>query len=99
MITKDKILNIIYNSMDEIKDMVEDTEGKFIKKPETFLYGSESVLDSMSTVALIVAIEQKFNEEFDKDIIIASEKAVSAKNSPFKTVSSLTDYILEISKN
>ena len=53
----------------------------------------------MATVALIINIEQKFNEEFNKEITIASEKAVSAKNSPFKNISSLTDYIFEISKD
>ena len=99
MITKEKIQEIIYISMDEIKDMINDDEGKFKKNPETVLYGAESSLDSMATVALIINIEQKFNEEFNKEITIASEKAVSAKNSPFKNISSLTDYIFEISKD
>jgi acyl carrier protein len=99
MITKEKIQELIYSSMDEIKEMINDDEGNFKKSPETVLYGAESILDSMATVALIINIEQRFNEEFNKEITIASEKAVSAKNSPFKNVSSLADYIFEISKD
>jgi acyl carrier protein len=95
MITKEKIQELIYSSMDEIKDMINDDEGKFRKNPETVLDGAESILDSMATVALIINIEQKFNEEFNKKITIG----VSEKNSPFKNVSSLTDYIFEISKD
>ena len=96
MATKEKIQNLIYNSMDEIRDMIDDEENNFAKDPNTALYGSDSVLDSMATVGLIVAIEERINEEFDKEITLANEKAVSAKNSPFKNVSSLTDYILEL---
>lgn len=99
MITKEKVQELIYNSIDEIKDMINDEEVSFIKRPDAVLYGAESPLDSMAIVALIINIEQKFYDEFNKTITIANEKAVSAKNSPFKTVSSLTDYILEISKD
>lgn len=96
MTTKRQILELIYESMDEIRDMIDDEVGNFKKEPSTQLYGQDSVLDSMATVGLIVAIEEKVNKKLNKTITLANEKAVSAKNSPFKTVNSLADYIIEL---
>ena len=96
MTTKGQILELIYESMDEIRDMIDDEVDNFKKEPSTPLYGQDSVLDSMATVGLIVAIEEKANEKLNKTITLANEKAVSAKNSPFKTVNSLANYIIEL---
>jgi acyl carrier protein len=42
---------------------------------------------------LIVAVEQNIEDEFDITIILADERAMSQKHSPFRTVRSLVDYI------
>ena len=44
-------------------------------------------------VTFLVNLEQKISDEFDLQITIADEKAFSIKNSPFKNIGSLTDYI------
>ena len=61
--------------------------------PEAVLFGSGGNLDSLGLVSLLVIIEQNIEEEFDTNITIADEKAMSQKNSPFRTVSALIDYI------
>ena len=56
------------------------------------LYGKEGVLDSLSLVSLIVAVEQAIEDEFEVSITLASDRAVSQKSSPFLTIGSLSRY-------
>ncbi len=56
------------------------------------LYGAGGTLDSISLVSLVVNIEQKIEDEFEIGIILANEKAMSQRNSPFLTVGSLAHY-------
>ena len=60
----------------------------------TTLFGKYSVLDSMGLVNVIIDIESRFLDE-DIDISLTSEKAMSRRNSPFRTVESLADFIVE----
>ena len=62
---------------------------------ETALYGQGGALDSMALVNLIADIEEALAEQFDASIALADEKAMSAKNSPYRSVSSLTDAVIE----
>jgi hypothetical protein len=70
-----------------------------VKKPcslETRLFGGDSLFDSIALVSLIVRIEEVVEEKFDKSIILADEKAMSRRTSPFSNISNLSEYILEI---
>lgn len=60
---------------------------------QTALFGSESVLDSMGLVHLIVEIESNLRDS-GVDISLISESAMSQRNSPFRTISTLADFIL-----
>ena len=90
--SKIKIEDLIYKSLDETCKLL---PGKIqIEKTlETPLFGGSSQLDSMGLVTFLVDLEQKIEDEFDLDITIADEKAMSLKNSPFRTVSTLKEYM------
>jgi len=45
---------------------------------------------------LITDLEERISDEFDKDITLADEKAMSQRNSPFRSVESLTNYISKL---
>jgi len=66
------------------------------KGNETELFGGNSIIDSLGLVNLIVVIEEQLSEKFNISIALASEKAMSRKVSPFKTVGSLCNYVEEI---
>lgn len=87
-----KILEIIYTAIDEINLDLPKSH-KIEKKPESVLFGRDSFLDSLGLVNLIVAVESGINDEFDLDLTLVNEKAMSLKNSPFKSVQSLADYV------
>jgi acyl carrier protein len=60
---------------------------------QTPLFGSDSVLDSMGLVNIIVDIESRLRGN-NFDVSLISEQAMSQRNSPFRTVSTLVDFIL-----
>lgn len=60
---------------------------------DTFLIGQSAVLDSMGLVSAILDIEQRLADDYDIVLTLADERAMSQKNSPFRSVRSLTDYV------
>lgn len=88
------IEEIIYPVLDEFK---EEEELEFTNSPDLVLFGEgDTVLDSLSLVDFLVGIQDKVSEVTGKDIVIASTKALSNANSPFKTVETLSAYIEEL---
>lgn len=63
---------------------------------ETPLFGKEGVLDSLGLVSLIVMVEQEIEDNIGYTLILANEKAMSQKNSPFLKVGYLIDYICRL---
>jgi acyl carrier protein len=61
---------------------------------DTVLVGKDAVLDSLGVVSLIVEIEQRVEAEHSVSVTLANDKAMSQRNSPFRTVSVLTDHLV-----
>ena len=59
------------------------------------LFGSSSIFDSLELVQFIVEVEEFIEDEFDIEIQLASEKAMSRRNSPFINLKSLANFALE----
>lgn len=96
---RNKIEDIIVSA---IKDLNEELENEKLNNPskETKLYGGgNGALDSLSLVSLIADIEEKISIYFDKDIVLANEKAMSQKISPFRSVETLSKYIENLLKD
>lgn len=60
------------------------------------LVGADAVVTSMGLVALITDIEATLADKHGAELTLVSEKALSRKNSPFRTIETLADYILEL---
>ena len=59
----------------------------------TVLFGGDDGIDSLSLVMLITSIEAEVNNRFDTTVTLASEKAMSMRNSPYRNVASLVAFI------
>ena len=59
----------------------------------TPLFGGPSEFDSIAVVTLLAEIEQRINDRYGTSTIIANEKAMSQKRSPFLSIGSLAEYI------
>ena len=93
MISKEKVNEIIFKCVDET-NIEEDTN--ISKDLNTILMGSDSEIDSLGLVSLIVVIEDAVNTEFDVSITLADEKAMSQRISPFKTLDTLSNYVISL---
>ena len=79
---------IIETFYESFKDIVEDEINN-----ETPIFGGSGKLDSLDLVAFLVNLEQKIEDEFSQSLTIADEKAMSLKNSPFRTIRTLADFL------
>ena len=59
----------------------------------TPIFGDESIIDSMDLVNAIMAIEEVLEEQQGLSIEIIDEQALIGKESPFRTVDTLTKHI------
>ncbi|WP_305862882.1 acyl carrier protein [Helicobacter cholecystus] len=89
---EEKIQNII---IEALKNLADELENAQLQNPHTMtgIYGVEGNLDSLALVSFITDVEEKVDEEFNTHITLADEKAMSSRNSPFKDVGTLTQYI------
>lgn len=92
MTNQNQILRLIFSAVNEINQQLPKDQ-QLVKSIDTVLFGQQGKLDSLGLVNLIVATEQKIEEELGVAITIADEKAMSQKHNPFKTIGSLSDYI------
>ena len=86
----DFLLIVLKSSLDEIDGRVDLAEGENIK-----LFGGEGLLDSIGLVSYIVEVEEKLEDEFGVSVVLANEKAMSRRTSPFARISYLAEFILE----
>jgi acyl carrier protein len=94
-ISKDSIFQFV---IDEITTLNDELETKVDLKTgrETRLFGGGGVLDSLSLVSLIISIEERLEIETNQSVVLATERAMSKRISPFTSVGSLCDYINEM---
>jgi len=94
---QEKIIAIIIECL---KELNEELENQDLENPtqKTRLYGAKGTLDSLALVSFITDLEEMISDEFDIDIILADEKAMSQTSSPFRTVETLAIYIENLIK-
>lgn len=88
----EKVFNLVRQSVEEINQMLVH-KIPIEQGAQCPLFNSEGSLDSMGLVSLIVEIEERLEKEFGVSIILANEKSMSKKKSPFLTVGTLSNYI------
>lgn len=90
---KEEIVQIIKKSLKEVAEKSNLNLPENIDD-ETRILGGNSPFDSMQVVNLIVIVEEEITDRFNLDIILANEHTMSQSSSPFKTISTLADYIV-----
>ena len=90
---KEKIFEIISAAIGELNEELEYEELENVTA-ETAIFGGESGIDSLSLVSLVVEVEGQVNDEFDANVTLADEKAMSSRNSPYRNVAAFTEFIV-----
>ena len=83
--------------IESVRLLAEDFEIESLASPNaaSVLYGTGGSLDSITLVNLIADIEDAISEKFSISISLADEKAMSARHSPYRSVTSLVGAVVE----
>ena len=60
------------------------------------LIGEDAAVSSMALVSYIADVESTLMENYDLTLTLVSERALSRKKSPFRTINALADYVFEL---
>lgn len=60
------------------------------------LVGGDAVLSSMGLVSYVVDVEAMLADRHDIEVVLVNENALSRSHSPFRTIDTLADYVLEL---
>ena len=90
-VTKDRVLNILYESIDDLNEQLDD-EHRMQKHPETSLLGDSTRLDSLGFVNFIVLVEDRCERSFGMSLSL-TETGRLERADPFETIGTLADFI------
>jgi acyl carrier protein len=97
MLTRDEIETIIFGAIAALNAEREPGD-QIPASAETALFGVDAVLDSLSFVSLVTDVETSLNVDHGLDISLADDRAMSRPHSPYESVATLTDYIVELTE-
>jgi acyl carrier protein len=84
-------LHVVLSSLTELLTQNGETPG--VLDENVVLVGKEAVLDSLGLVSLIVEVEQVLETEHDTSVTLANDRAMSERNSPFRTAGAFADHV------
>ena len=91
----------IFNKIKEIAvQNLEDEDLISAELPENLeevkLLGSRSICDSLELVSFLVSMEESVSDEFDMQISLMNDRAMSQERSPFRNLDVLIRYLVEL---
>ena len=95
MLTSDAIDAIILRALAALNAERAD-DAQIEASPATPLFGVDSEIDSLEFVSVITDVETTLNVDHGLSIALADDRALSRAQSPYDTVATLRDYILEL---
>ncbi|MBZ2167600.1 hypothetical protein [Marinobacter sp. F4216] len=85
------IQQIIFDAL-ELTNHAREDHRQIVISESTLLFGNDGVLDSMELVGLLISIEEALLDE-GIEVTLSDERAMSQSKSPFRSVTTLTNYI------
>jgi acyl carrier protein len=91
---RSEIVSLIVSTLRDVSAHMENPPPQEALDENSALLGRKALIDSVALVTLVVDVEQLLEEIYNLTITLADERAMSQKNSPFRSVQSLADYIM-----
>ena len=92
MTTQEQVLLAVYSAIDELNKQL-TSSSTIAKSPDSILFGASGTLDSLSLINFITLVEESVEHQLGKSVSLMDADSLSPQNSPFRTVSTLTEYI------
>lgn len=94
MVVAERAKKAIYSAIDEV-NLLQPNDRQLEKRPETCLIGPDSVLSSLGLVNLVVAAEEKIDDEFGLEVPI-TDIVSEEDSSQFATIDALLNYVTRL---
>jgi acyl carrier protein len=94
---RDTAVQIVIASLREVLEQAEEQVPENLSE-ETVIVGNNAVLDSLGVVSLIVEVEGRLEMDHEISVTLASDRAMSQRSSPFRTVGVMADYMCSVIK-
>jgi hypothetical protein len=93
--SRNDIAKIVFETLRSLGEDL-DIDALRAADEQTRLFGIKNALDSINLVNFIADVEERISDEFEIEIVLANQNAVSRTHSPFRKTSSCIDYIMEL---
>ena len=90
--SRTEILEVVLTAL-RTANQVRTPDFRLNESPTARLFGNGSPLDSLGLVALLIDIEEAF-EQRGQNLVLSDERALAQARSPFRDVPALVDYIV-----
>jgi acyl carrier protein len=91
----EKIRQIVFEVIDEINQQLPSAQ-RLDKAEGTCLFGEGGGLDSLGLVNLIVGVEERMGAVCGRTVNLADERLLERRDSPFRTVGALVEYLASL---
>lgn len=92
MSTEDRIRRVLSVTVEETnRELPPDRQ--LADAIDTELFGESGVLDSLQLVTFVLVLEDHLRDEFQQPISLTDDRAMSQRNSPFRSLRSLATYL------
>ena len=98
MLTSAEVESVIYDAIAAL-NAEREADDQIVASPETALFGVDAVLDSLQFVSLVTDVETSLNIDHGLAISLADDRAMSRPQSPYDTVATLRDYVMELTES
>jgi hypothetical protein len=95
MISSDDVDAVIFRALQAV-NLERERDDQVVISPSTALFGVDAALDSLEFVSVITDVETALNLEHGLGISLADDRAMTRPLSPYSTVITLREYILEL---
>jgi hypothetical protein len=93
MIDRDRIVKLVHGVIDELNELLPEGEA-LRKEPGTVILGEGGGLDSMGTVNLVVALDNRLQETLGRPVNLTEDPRIFEKGGVLSTVGTMTDFLL-----
>jgi acyl carrier protein len=91
-VEREQALRIVYETIDVVNQHLPASR-RLRKGPDTIIVGVAGSLDSLGIVNFIVTLEEKAGELLGTPIQLLDDTMLVERDSPFRTVATLTSYL------
>ena len=86
--------DIVTQSARQVRALIKPNAGS--GAPIEKLFGENGEFDSLGLVQVILEVEDRIEQRYGLRLTLASEKAMSRRSSPFRSVRTLAEFALEL---